>query len=83
MSYPRYCARLRPSAVRESTSASPPNTASISRPVLMPVSAHGSAKDRMRLGIDVALDVPKRSKMLQAKRPMRVSLRWPRPAGPR
>jgi hypothetical protein len=44
-------ARLRPSAVRvrirsRSTSARPPNTASIKRPVLAPVSAHGSASGR-------------------------------------
>ena len=48
---PRFCARLRPSAVRvrirsRSTSANPPNTAIISRPVLVPVSAHGSARER-------------------------------------
>jgi len=51
MCCPRFCARLRPSAVRvrtrsRSTSARPPSTAIISRPVLAPVSAHGSAKDR-------------------------------------
>jgi hypothetical protein len=44
-------ARLRPSAVRvrirsRSTSAKPPRTAIISRPVLVAVSAHGSARDR-------------------------------------
>jgi hypothetical protein len=48
---PRFCARLRPSPVRvrirsRSTSANPPNTAIISRPVLVPVSAHGSANER-------------------------------------
>ncbi len=48
---PRALARLRPSAVRvrirsRSTSASPPSTAIIKRPVLVPVSAHGSASDR-------------------------------------
>jgi hypothetical protein len=42
-------ARLLPSAVRvrirsRSTSARPPRTASIKRPVLVPVSAHGSAR---------------------------------------
>ena len=51
MCWPRFCARLRPSAVRvrirsRSTSANPPSTASIKRPVLVPVSAHGSASDR-------------------------------------
>jgi hypothetical protein len=51
MRCPRFCARLRPSAVRvrirsRSTSASPPRTAIISRPVLVPVSAHGSASER-------------------------------------
>ena len=51
MCFPRALARLLPSAVRvrirsRSTSAKPPSTASISRPVLVPVSAHGSAKDR-------------------------------------
>ena len=49
--FPWAVARLRPSAVRvrirsRSTSATPPNTASIKRPVLVPVSAHGSASDR-------------------------------------
>ena len=51
MGCPRSLARLRPSAVRvrirsRSTSAKPPSTASINRPVLVPVSAHGSASDR-------------------------------------
>ena len=48
---PRALARLLPSAVRvrmrpRSTSAKPPRTVIISRPVLVLVSAHGSAKDR-------------------------------------
>ena len=57
MCCPRFCARLRPSAVRvrirsRSTSANPPKTAIISRPVLVPVSAHGSASERnLRLGV--------------------------------
>ena len=57
MCWPRFCARLRPSAVRvrirsRSTSARPPRTAIINRPVLVPVSAHGSASDRnLRLGV--------------------------------
>jgi hypothetical protein len=51
MCCPRAFARFRPSAVRvlirsRSTSASPPRTAIISRPVLVAVSAHGSANDR-------------------------------------
>ena len=49
--FPSALARLLPSAVRvrirsRSTSASPPSTLSIKRPVLVPVSAHGSANDR-------------------------------------
>jgi hypothetical protein len=48
---PRALARLLPSAVRvrirsRSTSARPPITAKHHRPVLVPVSAHGSANDR-------------------------------------
>src|SRR5690242_9197099 len=51
MCFPWALARFLPSAVRvrirsRSTSASPPKTASIKRPVLVAVSAHGSAKDR-------------------------------------
>jgi hypothetical protein len=51
MCCPHFCARLRPSAVRvrirsRSTSARPPNTASINRPVLVPVSAHGAASEQ-------------------------------------
>ena len=51
MRYPRFCARLRPSAVRvrirsRSTSANPRNTAIISRPVLVVVLAYGSASER-------------------------------------
>jgi hypothetical protein len=51
MAFPWALARLLPSAVRvrirsRSTSASPPKTASINRPVLLVLSAHGSAKDR-------------------------------------
>jgi hypothetical protein len=50
MCFPWALARLLPSAVRvrirsRSTSAKPPSTASIKRPILVPVSAHGSAKD--------------------------------------
>jgi hypothetical protein len=40
-----------------STSARPTNTASIKRPALVPVSAHGSASDRkLRLGVHDLLD---------------------------
>ena len=51
MCCPRRLARSRPSAVRvrirsRSTSARPPRTAIIRRPVLVPVSAHGSANER-------------------------------------
>ena len=51
MCVPWALARLLPSAVRvrirsRSTSASPPSTASIKRPVLLVLSAHGSAKNR-------------------------------------
>jgi hypothetical protein len=51
MRCPRFCARPPPWAVRvrirsRSRSARPPNTAIINRPVLVPVSADGSAKDR-------------------------------------
>ena len=50
MCFPWALARLRPSAVRvrirlRSTSAKPPRTASIKRPVLLLLSAHGSAFD--------------------------------------
>jgi len=43
-----HCARAGAQLAKagRSTSASPPNTASIKRPVLVPVSAHGSVKDR-------------------------------------
>jgi len=51
MCCPRALARLRPSAVgvrirSRSAVASPPRTATIKRPVLVDVSAHGSASDR-------------------------------------
>ena len=56
MCFPWALARLRPSAVRvriksRSTSARPPSTASIKRPVLVPVSAHGS---ELGFGIGIA-----------------------------
>ena len=51
MAFPWALARARPSAVRvrirsRSTSARPPSTASIKRPVLLVLSAHGSASER-------------------------------------
>jgi hypothetical protein len=74
MRRPRFCARLRPSAVRvwirsRSTSANPPNTAIINRPVLVPVSAHGSARERnCALVSTIRLTMANRSKALRAKR---------------
>ena len=68
MCFPRALARLRPSAVRvqirsRSTSARPPRTASINRPVLVPVSAHGSAKDRnCAFASTMRLTMPNKSK---------------------
>jgi len=72
-------ARLRPSAVRvriesRSTSARPPRTASIKRPVLVPVSAHGSARERnCALASTMRLTMPNRSKVLRARRSIRVT----------
>jgi len=63
--------RLRPSAVRvrmrsRSTSARPPNTAIINRPVLVPVSAHGSASERnCALASMMRLTIANRSKVLR------------------
>jgi hypothetical protein len=74
MCFPWALARFLPSAVRvrirsRSTSASPPSTASIKRPVLVPVSAHGSAKDRnCALASTIRLTMPNRSKVLRASR---------------
>jgi hypothetical protein len=68
MCFPQAWARLLPSAVSvwiksRSTSASPPNTASIKRQVLIPVSAHGSAKDRNgTLASTIRLTMVRRSK---------------------
>jgi hypothetical protein len=48
--------------------ASPPNTAIISRPVLVPVSAHGSASERnCGLASTICLTMANRSKVLRAK----------------
>jgi len=80
MCFPWALARLLPSAVRvrirsRSTSAKPPRTASIKRPVLVPVSAHGSAKDRnCALTSTMRLTMPNRSKVLRARRSMRVTV---------
>jgi hypothetical protein len=58
-----------------STSARPPRTASIKRPVLVPVSAHGSAKDRnCALAAKMRLTMPNRSKVLRARRSIRVTV---------
>jgi len=76
MRCPRFCAPLRLSAVRvrirsRSTSANPPNTAIINRPVLVPVSAHGSASERNRaLASTIRLMMANRSKALRARRSM-------------
>ena len=73
-------ARLLPSAVRvrirsRSTSASPPSTASIKRPMLLSVSTHGSANDRnYALESAMRLTMPNRSKVLRARRSMRVTV---------
>jgi hypothetical protein len=46
--------------------------ASIKRPVLVPVSAHGSAKDRnCAFASTMRLTMPNRSKVLRARRSMR------------
>ena len=77
MCFPRSLARLLPSAVRvriksRSTSARPPSTASINRPVRVPVSAHGSARDRnCALASTMRLTMAKRSRVLRAKRSAR------------
>jgi hypothetical protein len=74
MCFPRALARLLPSAVRvrirsRSTSAKPPSTASISRLVLVPVSAHGSASERnCAFASAMRLTMPNRSKVLRARR---------------
>jgi hypothetical protein len=78
--FPWALARLLPSAVRvrirsRSTSAKPPSTAGIKRPVLVPVSAHGSAEDRnCALASTMRLTMPNRSKVLRARRSIRVTV---------
>ena len=53
----------------------PPSTASIKRPVLVPVSAHGSAKDRnCALASTICLTMANRSKVLRARRSIRVTV---------
>ena len=80
MCFPWALARLLPSAVRvrirsRSTSAKPPSTASINRPVLVPVSAHGSVKDRnCAFASTMRLTIPNRSRVLRASRSMRVTV---------
>jgi hypothetical protein len=72
MCFPWAFARLLPSAVRvrirsRSTSARPPSTASIKRPVLVPVSAHGSVSERnCALASTMRLTMANRSKVLRA-----------------
>jgi len=51
------------------------STASIKRPVLVPVSAHGSANDRnCALASTMRLTMPNRSKVLRARRSIRVTV---------
>jgi hypothetical protein len=71
---------FRPSAVRvrirsRSTSARPPSTASIKRPVLLVLSAHGSAEDRnCALASTLRLTMANRSKVLRARRSIRLTV---------
>ena len=80
MCCPRAVARLWPSAVRvrirsRSTSARPPNTASMSRPVLVPVSAQGSAKDLNRAPASaICLTMANKSKVERANLPVASAL---------
>jgi hypothetical protein len=80
MCCPRATARLRPSAVRvrirsRSTSANPPSTAIMRRPVLVAVSAHGSASDRnCPPASTICLTMANRSKVERAKRSIRVTV---------
>ena len=74
MCLPRAFARFLPSAVRaliksRSTSASSPRTASIKRPILVPVSARGSARDRNCSPASViCLTIANRSNVGRARR---------------
>jgi len=80
MCFPWALARLLPSALRvrirsRYTSASPPSTASIQRPVLVPVSSHGSAKDRnCALASTMRLTMANRSKVPRACRSILVTV---------
>jgi hypothetical protein len=80
MCFPWALARFLPSTVRvrirsRSTSARPPSTATIKRPVLVPVSAHGSANDRnCALASTMRLTMANRSKVLRARRSIRVTV---------
>ena len=80
MAFPWALARLLPSAVwvrisSRSTSASPPSTASINRPVLLVLSAHCSAKDRnSALASTIRLTMPNRSNVLRASRSILVTV---------
>jgi hypothetical protein len=80
MCCPRAFARLRPPAVRvrirsRSTSASPPRTAIISRPVLVAVSAHGSASElNWPPAARISLRMANRSKVERAGRSIRVTI---------
>jgi len=73
-------ARLLPSAVRvritsRSTSASPPRTAIISRPVLVAESAHGSASERhCPPASTICLTMANRSNVERARRSIRVTI---------
>src|SRR5215469_12198790 len=83
MRCPRFIARLRPSAVRvrirsRSTSAKPPRTAIIKRPVLVPVSAHGSASERnCALASTICSTMANTSKVLRARWSIRVTVTSP------
>ncbi len=80
MCRPWALARLLPSAVRvriksRSTSARRPSTAITKRPVLVPVSAHGSASDRnCAFASTMRLTMPNRSKVERASRSIRVTV---------
>jgi hypothetical protein len=71
MRCPRFCARLRPLAVRvrmrsRSTSAKPPRTAIIKRVVLVTVSAHGLASERnCAVASTIRLTIANRSNVLR------------------
>lgn len=79
----RDCA-LRPVRVRiksRSTSASPPTTAIIKRPVLAAVSAHGSAGPELRLRIHDLLDDGKQVEGAAGQKISRRVMVWTPPDG--